>query len=71
MAFIIGICINLKAKAILYFTEKLLNNLSTYLKDYDNMLLPKDCNMTLEYTNLQHFVDSSNLDNFIHFSPRH
>ena len=48
------------------FLENLPNNLSTYLKGYDNILLQGDFNMTPENTNLQHFTDSSNLENLIH-----
>ena len=48
------------------FSENLSNNLSTYLKDYDNILLLGDFNMTPENINLQHFTDSFNLENLIH-----
>ena len=48
------------------FLENLANNLSTYLKDYDNILLLGDFNMTPENTNLQHFTDSFDLENLIH-----
>ena len=50
------------------FLENLLNNLYTYLKDYDNILLLGDFNMTPENTNVQHFPDSFNLENLIHES---
>ena len=42
--------------------ENLSNNLSTYLKDYGNILLLGDFNLTPENTNLQHF----NLENLMH-----
>ena len=48
------------------FLENLLNNLSTYLKDYDNKSVAGDFNMTPENTNLQHFTDSFSLENLIH-----
>ena len=48
------------------FLENLSNNLSTYLKDYDNILLLGDFNVTPENTNLQHFTYSFNLENLIH-----
>ena len=47
------------------FLENLSNNLSTYLKDYDNILLLGDFKMTQENTNLRHFTDSFNLENLI------
>ena len=47
------------------FLENLSNNLSTYLKDYDILLL-KDFNMIPENTNLQHFTNSFNTENLIH-----
>lgn len=45
------------------FLENLSNNLFTYLKDYDNMILLGDFNMTPKNTNLTHFIDSFNLEN--------
>ena len=48
------------------FLENLSNNLSVYLKGYNNILLLEDFNMTPENTNLQHFTDSFNLENLIH-----
>ena len=48
------------------FLENLSNNLSTYLGDYDNILLLGYFNMAPENTNLQHFTDSFNLENLIH-----
>ena len=46
--------------------ENLPNNLSTYLKYYDNIFMLGDFNMTLENTNLQHFTASFNPENLIH-----
>ena len=51
---------------VFLFLENLSNNLFTYLKDYDNILLLGDFNMTPENTNLQHFTYSFNLENLIH-----
>ena len=48
------------------FLENLWNNLSTYLKGDDDILLLRDFNMISENTNLQHFTDSFNLKNLIH-----
>ena len=48
------------------FLENLLNNLSTYLRHYDNIILLRDLTMTTENANLQHFTDSFNLENLIH-----
>ena len=47
------------------FLENLLNNLSTYLKDCDKILLLGDFNMTPRKTNLQHCNDSLNLENLM------
>ena len=47
------------------FLENLSNNLFTYLKDYDNMILLGDFNMTPKNTNLTHFIDSFNLENWL------
>ena len=48
------------------FLGHLLNDLSIYLKDSDNILLLGDFNTNLENKNLQHLTDSSNLENSIH-----
>ena len=37
--------------------------LSTYLTEFDNILLPEDFNMTPGIKNLQHFTDSFNPEN--------
>ena len=47
------------------FLENLSNNLSTYLKDCDKILLLGDFNMTPRKTNLQHCNDSLNLENLM------
>ena len=48
------------------FLQNLSNNFSTYLKDYDNILLLGGFIMTPENTNMQHFTDSFNLEDLIH-----
>ena len=50
------------------FLENLSNNLSAYLKVYDNKLRLGDFNLNPRNTNLKLFTDSFNLENLIHES---
>ena len=47
------------------FLENLSNNLSIYLKDYDNIVLLGGFKITPGNTNLQHFTDSFKVENLI------